>query len=75
MQFEITINSLRWVLDKKDNGWVRVLGRFGDNELYCHLTAIDIHSALQYVWAFYNNPLMKPLTVEDLMPVKAEDEN
>ena len=64
---QITIDSLTWILIIEDTGCV-VIKKLQDNgELSrTQFKAFNMSAALQYVWTYYNQPDMKPISEDDL---------
>jgi len=62
---KINIKGQEWLLLDKGNE-ILVMGRLGNVNFYPHLKAIDVESALQYVWTQFNLPNMPKLSKDDL---------
>ena len=65
MQYRFKKKGIEWRLIVLDSGWVDVR-MVRDGELTrTQLKALDIESALQYVWSNYNGAI-EPITKEQL---------
>ena len=65
MSYKITIKDRTWILKSLPSGWIDVKYVDEDTLSRTQLKAIDIDTALQYIWTHCNEDI-EPLTRDDL---------
>jgi len=65
----IKVKDTTWYLFKEDSGWVTVKYQVDNGLSRTQLRAIDMESALQYIWTNYDGTI-DPLKVEDVEEIE-----
>ena len=65
----IKVKDTMWYLFKEDSGWVTVKYQVDNGLSRTQLRAIDMESALQYIWTNYDGTI-DPLKVEDVEEIE-----
>ena len=68
-KYKLTILKKDWYFFKEDGGWVTIKYKVDGGLSRTQFRAMDIPSALQYVWSNHNGTIA-PLSPEDLEEIE-----